>query len=263
MGASTGAIPAHAGKTCTRNTRTARTRAHPHSREENTSCGWRTTLPTGSSPLTQGKRPVGDNSPVGERVIPAHAGKPHLAIIAKVEPGFIPAHAGKTNGSRCSTAASRAHPRSRGENLSSAGVMRRASGSSPLTWGKTSPRNCGRGVGRFIPVDRGKLICIDEVHVTNWKAPECTGAISPTSNPSSHQSPSTFLQKTQQAHSWPSQGHQAAAVCLAPTNSINESMTQRHWISYLQHALKSCNCKRYPVPIAFKLRNAAFNTINQ
>ena len=40
-------------------------------------------------------------------------------------------------------------------------------------------------------------------------------------------------------------------------------MTQRHWISYLQHALKSCNCKRYPVPIAFKLRNAAFNTINQ
>ena len=65
------------------------------------------------------------------------------------------------------------------------------------------------------------------------------------------------------AQSWPSQGHQTAAVGLAPTNSINESMTQRHWISYLQHSLKSCNCKRYPVPIAFKLRNAAFNTINQ
>ena len=40
-------------------------------------------------------------------------------------------------------------------------------------------------------------------------------------------------------------------------------MTQRHWISYLQHALKRCNRKRYPVPIVFKLRDAAFNTINQ
>lgn len=137
-------------------------------------------------------------------------------------------------------------------------------GSSPLTRGKTSPRNCGRGMGRFIPADRGKLICIDEVHVANWKAPECTGATSlPPIRP--QLAPITLNVPPQgtHSHSWPSQCHQAAAVRLAPTNSINESMTQRHWISYLQHALKSCNCKRYPVPIVFKLRNAAFYTINQ
>lgn len=72
---------------------------------------------------------VTDHAP--NRLIPAHAGKPHLAIIAKVEPGFIPAHAGKTNGSRCSTAASRAHPRSRGEKLHLVTVDEAWAGSSP------------------------------------------------------------------------------------------------------------------------------------
>ena len=136
-------------------------------------------------------------------------------------------------------------------------------GSSLLTQGKTSPRNCGRGVGWFIPVDQGKLICIDENHVAKSKASEYTGSTSPLIQPQFMPITLNVPPQGTHAHSWPSQGHQAAAVCLAPTNSINESMTQRHWISYLQHALKSRNCKSYPVPIAFKLRNAAFNTINQ
>lgn len=52
-------------------------------------------------------------------------------------------------------------------------------GSSPLTRGKLGESVVEHHVSGLIPADRGKLICIDEVHVANWKTPECTGATSP------------------------------------------------------------------------------------
>ena len=155
----------------------------------------------GSSPLTRGK-PVREIP--GRRVL-----------------GLIPTHAGKTSCSSPSRPSTRAHPRSRGENLKCGCLAVAVFGSSPLTRGKTSPRNCGRGVGRFIPTDRGKLICIDEVHVTNWKAPNAQGQHLPLIRP--QLAPITLDVPPQgtHTHSCPSQCHQAAAVCLAPTNSIN------------------------------------------
>ena len=139
--------------------RTAGRWAHPRSLGENTSAVRGNTSNTGSSPLTRGKL------------------HPHRWQHRRRR--LIPAHAGKTRRSRSAHPARPAHPRSRGENAPRASLVVLYPGSSPLTRGKTSPRNCGRGVGRFIPTDRGKLICIDEVHVADWKAPECTGATSP------------------------------------------------------------------------------------
>ena len=70
----------------------------------------------GSSPLTRGKHDVLHSTCLGERLIPAHAGKtPSGAVIC---------------------AASWAHPRSRGENDGRGAHARRPGGSSPLTRGK-------------------------------------------------------------------------------------------------------------------------------
>ena len=91
-----GLIPTHAGKT--RGPGRARTRwgAHPHSRGENVRALAFMVPIVSSSPLMRGKRPVGDDSPVGERLIPAHAGKTVPCAWTRCAPG--------------------AHPRSRGEN---------------------------------------------------------------------------------------------------------------------------------------------------
>ena len=68
-------IPAHAGKTTHDAVRASRVRAHPRSRGENARGNGGRLAPRGSSPLTRGK-PGGDaGDPVGERLIPAHAGK--------------------------------------------------------------------------------------------------------------------------------------------------------------------------------------------
>ena len=111
-----GLIPAHAGKTGLRRFADAQSSAHPRSRGENTVRDLWPPLKGGSSPLTRGK-PVDDCFHGGGR-------------------GLIPAHAGKTRSSAPTTRSSRAHPRSRGENLHTleSGVIHR--GSSPLTRGK-------------------------------------------------------------------------------------------------------------------------------
>ena len=70
--------------------------------------------------------------------------------------GLIPAHAGKTSGSRCSTAASRAHPRSRGENGKWSGDTKAWLGSSPLTRGKRSRCRSQEIVPGLIPAYAGK-----------------------------------------------------------------------------------------------------------
>ena len=90
-------IPAHAGKTLTRSGRSGRLAAHPRSRGENKRSDHADPGPSGSSPLTRGKRwPRG--WPAGRtRLIPAHARKtPGRRRRATPDTGLIPAHAGKT-----------------------------------------------------------------------------------------------------------------------------------------------------------------------
>ena len=91
-------IPAHAGKTCACRESRSAGRAHPRSRGENCARTRRGRWPWGSSPLTRGKLPGPRNRPAGRRLIPAHAGKtsPRAPPDSRHE----------------------AHPRSRGENLS-------------------------------------------------------------------------------------------------------------------------------------------------
>ena len=92
-------IPAHAGKTRCLLRRLSRARAHPRSRGENDRDDINGATASGSSPLTRGKQAllVGQQDVAG--LIPAHAGK-----TARV---FYPRRCGP------------AHPRSRGENVTS------------------------------------------------------------------------------------------------------------------------------------------------
>ena len=131
-----GLIPAHAGKTRTRNARGPSSRAHPRSRGENLgpARGWRDRL--GSSPLTRGKQA---------------RGLPPLRAV-----GLIPAHAGKTDNDREQDHRAEAHPRSRGENSCARAWNVPDTGSSPLTRGKrTHSRGRTRGIG-LIPAHAGK-----------------------------------------------------------------------------------------------------------
>ena len=125
-----GLIPAHAGKTARGSPGARSSRAHPRSRGENTVTSVRSTLPSGSSPLTLGKL----------------TGVPPIVRVL----GLIPAHAGKTCTRFLATFGSRAHPRSRGENLSGGRVWPFGRGSSPLTRGKPS--------GPFLPLEPRGLI---------------------------------------------------------------------------------------------------------
>ena len=129
-------IPAHAGKTRCDRRRGRSYGAHPRSRGENYAlegvlCGL-----AGSSPLTRGKRCpllVGQR---GERLIPAHAGKTTTLL------GTL--------------AASRAHPRSRGENTYRGGRSASRCGSSPLTRGKRPAGRHEAYPDRLIPAHAGK-----------------------------------------------------------------------------------------------------------
>ena len=91
-------------------------RAHPRSRGENAVVDDARVGQSGSSPLTRGKRRSGR--------------RPRRAV------GLIPAHAGKTVSPASSWTARRAHPRSRGENISPGTSRPLVAGSSPLTRGK-------------------------------------------------------------------------------------------------------------------------------
>ena len=129
-------IPAHAGKTAPGPTPARGWAAHPRSRGENIT--WIAQLITscGSSPLTRGKRVPGCPQLRADRLIPAHAGK--------------------TSRQKRFLRGGRAHPRSRGENVSDDGTQSRARGSSPLTRGKRSCGPWGRGRARLIPAHAGK-----------------------------------------------------------------------------------------------------------
>ena len=113
-------IPAHAGKTDRAWRRGVHPQAHPRSRGENFTCLATTVVSSGSSPLTRGK--------------------PDQHGVVSPTVGLIPAHAGKTRAKTSSTSPSRAHPRSRGENV---GLSRLSGGRPrliPAHAGKTSLR---------------------------------------------------------------------------------------------------------------------------
>ena len=111
-----GLIPAHAGKTGCRLARGIGARAHPRSRGENDGQAAHHCVRAGSSPLTRGKRDVGQ----------------HVTFLS----GLIPAHAGKTWTWPGRNPRPTAHPRSRGENKLPGQLVRLTGGSSPLTRGK-------------------------------------------------------------------------------------------------------------------------------
>ena len=115
-------IPAHAGKTGSSPARAGTRRAHPRSRGENTVVRPQGRRERGSSPLTRGKH------------------RPRQADHAR--DGLIPAHAGKTHEGGEELGPVKAHPRSRGENLTPGTGASLSAGSSPLTRGQ---RIAGRG----------------------------------------------------------------------------------------------------------------------
>ena len=129
-------IPAHAGKTVLGCAGVRCARAHPRSRGENLVDKPNVVAGLGSSPLTRGK--------LSGELVNARAA------------GLIPAHAGKTNWNLRSSRASRAHPRSRGENSVREAPARFAAGSSPLTRGKHDRVRPGEGRAGLIPAHAGK-----------------------------------------------------------------------------------------------------------
>ena len=111
-------------------------KAHPRSRGENYATARNLARPSGSSPLTRGKRIQEHTDQVGIRLIPAHAGK-------TATPRFRLYRRG-------------AHPRSRGENVRIAQYSPPSGGSSPLTRGKPDLSEVGGTLARLIPAHAGK-----------------------------------------------------------------------------------------------------------
>ena len=141
-----GLIPAHAGKTPRRGRTESPQRAHPRSRGENRWPTPRPTTPAGSSPLTRGKLLCSERSPRLPRLIPAHAGK--------TPP--ISTHAPE----------SRAHPRSRGENLLFTLPYFSLLGSSPLTRGKLNVSGVRASAAAAHPRSRGENLPISQERMT-------------------------------------------------------------------------------------------------
>ena len=134
-----GLIPAHAGKTSSEPLSLASRPAHPHSRRENRPMTIVRPIHTDSSPLTRGKRIRLASTRSHFRLIPAHAGKTLEKTLAREPSG--------------------AHPRSRGENISSRSAIWFLRGSSPLTRGKPLEGLAGLLSGRLIPAHAGKTAC--------------------------------------------------------------------------------------------------------
>ena len=152
-----GLIPAHAGKTLPALSMLLRARAHPRSRGENPFSLFVGCATTGSSPLTRGKPPSSRPRSTERRAHPRSRGENSLLAFPNVNPlgsspltrgkhltapqtnhrsRLIPAHAGKTFGRAGGASPTRAHPRSRGENLVDRVTYKCETGSSPLTRGK-------------------------------------------------------------------------------------------------------------------------------
>ena len=110
--------------------------AHPRSRGENMAVSLILSALAGSSPLTRGK--------------------PRPRLRSRSRQRLIPAHAGKTLTAESCSAASTAHPRSRGENICVHRGPHNGLGSSPLTRGKRNPSTSSAAAARLIPAHAGK-----------------------------------------------------------------------------------------------------------
>ena len=150
-----GLIPAHAGKTGSAKKCPLPGTAHPRSRGENRLIHWPTRTLVGSSPLTRGK-------------LAAQAVDP-------LRRGLIPAHAGKTSMRRKSPHTTRAHPRSRGENVKHLNHAIVAEGSSPLTRGKPPHAAVRIGCERLIPAHAGKTVVAETIDVALRAHPRSRG----------------------------------------------------------------------------------------
>ena len=129
-------IPAHAGKTLRSARLSSPGWAHPRSRGENSMVTVTRAGSRGSSPLTRGKLAV-------------VLGSAHRR-------GLIPAHAGKTSIRSSRLPISRAHPRSRGENVMPVAAQIGQAGSSPLTRGKLTRPTPSQSRRGLIPAHAGK-----------------------------------------------------------------------------------------------------------
>ena len=112
-------IPARAGKTAIKRSRSAMRAAHPRAGGENYVDILAGKIKPGSSPRGRGKQAVEGEALVGERLIPARAGKTHARPYPR-SPHW-------------------AHPRAGGENLVVAGCLLWPGGSSPRGRGKRVP----------------------------------------------------------------------------------------------------------------------------
>ena len=150
-----GLIPAHAGKTRQPARSRSSPRAHPRSRGENVQNSAIPAPSEGSSPLTRGKQPAEE---LDGRVW-----------------GLIPAHAGKTCSWSCPRAASRAHPRSRGENATACPISVEKRGSSPLTRGKRGHDARHAQAPGLIPAHAGKTVTSFSPSVERMAHPRSRG----------------------------------------------------------------------------------------
>ena len=148
-------IPAHAGKTRPHRAPGQSVRAHPRSRGENGANVNGMSLPTGSSPLTRGKRC---------EEVPDRLGA-----------GLIPAHAGKTPEAPRRCHRSPAHPRSRGENSAPHSPKPPPPGSSPLTRGKPPEDPEPVRDPGLIPAHAGKTSSTSPTSWQGWAHPRSRG----------------------------------------------------------------------------------------
>ena len=149
-------IPAHAGKTSSGAHRASGGQAHPRSRGENPRNRHSKRVAGGSSPLTRENCDSDRFSQSAHGSSPLTRGKPVGELMCSTLARLIPAHAGKTACARASTSRPSAHPRSRGENGSSARTLRQPYGSSPLTRGKLTRDKHVPVRQRLIPAHAGK-----------------------------------------------------------------------------------------------------------
>ncbi len=151
-----GLIPAHAGKTRSAPPWPVEAWAHPRSRGENAPTRSASWCAPGSSPLTRGK--------------PRRGERP------RARQGLIPAHAGKTPPRTGATRPTRAHPRSRGENVGGDPQELPNLGSSPLTRGKPRPRHPEHVPGVAHPRSRGENAAwLDDLGVPPGSSPLTRG----------------------------------------------------------------------------------------
>ena len=175
-------IPAHAGKTVRDEVRFPRVEAHPRSRGENDQTLASMPCVPGSSPLTRGKRPDAREYALRTRLIPAHAGK---------------------TSARCgSSPPTRAHPRSRGENICARPSSPPPSASSPLTRGKHDARLAGEILEGLIPAHAGKTVQFICALITIGAHPRSRGENGAVYLRSDHHRGSSPLTRGKRARSW-------------------------------------------------------------